>query len=102
MIPEQRKMVARLSEEPFTLLGIDRDTMSRSALKASYKNNGITWPQIVEDPEDSLSARWNVTGFPTQYVLDHQGVIRLKGFLSEQQIEEKVEELLHEVPRRAR
>ena len=98
MIPHQQKMVARLADEPFTLLGINSDGESRSALKEKFENEKVTWPQIVEGKEYPLSGAWNVHGFPTIYVLDHEGIIRARGFLQMEEIEKTVDEQLEKVP----
>ena len=43
-----------------------------------------------------ISKRWNVTGWPTIYVLDHKGVIRYKGVRGEA-MDEAVDTLLAEM-----
>jgi hypothetical protein len=42
-----------------------------------------------------ISKAWNVRGWPTIYVLDHEGVIRYKG-LREKRLNEVVDQLLAE------
>jgi hypothetical protein len=90
-------MVERLDGKPFTLLGINSD-WDRSGLQAKLDENGISWPQLHEGKERAVSQRWNVQGYPTIYILDHEGVIRKKGFMPESEIEKMVDELLAKVP----
>jgi hypothetical protein len=78
MLPGEREMVKRLADRPFTLLGINSDE-SRSALQASIERAKITWPNIYEGKPREISKRWNVRFFPETYVLDQNGVIRLRG-----------------------
>jgi hypothetical protein len=93
MIPQQRALVSRLNGKPFTLLGINSDR-DRSGLVKKLESETITWPQIHEGAERAISKKWNVRGYPTIYILDHEGVIRKKGFLSEEEIEHAVDDLL--------
>lgn len=38
----------------------------------------MTWPNAVDGPKWNLSTRWNIRDWPTQYLLDAKGVIRMK------------------------
>lgn len=100
MLPHEREMVERLKDKPFVLLGINSDG-SRSALKDILAKNNITWPNIYNGTpgaKGSIAAKWNVTGWPTIYVLDHEGVIRHRD-LRDEQLEEAVVELIKKVPK---
>jgi hypothetical protein len=97
MIPHQRELVSRLQGKPFTLLGINSDR-DRSDLGKRMKDEQITWPQMHEGSERAISKRWNVRGYPTVYILDHEGVIRKKGFLDDAEVAKTVDELLAKLP----
>lgn len=98
MLPHEREMVERLKDKPFTLLGINSD-QSRSALKKILEDEKITWPNIYDGPtgKGPIAESWNVSGWPTIYVLDHKGVIRYRD-LRDKQLEEAVMKLLAEIP----
>ncbi len=98
MIPHERAMTKRLKDQPFTLLGINSDE-SRSALKKFLEKEQITWPQVYDGKagKGPLANTWNVHGWPTIYVLDHEGVIRYRD-LRDQKLEDAVVELLKKVP----
>ncbi|MHC4991589.1 MAG: TlpA family protein disulfide reductase [Planctomycetota bacterium] len=96
MIPKQRQLVARLKDKPFTLLGINSDR-DLSGLSDKLKESGVSWPQLYEGTDRAVSRQWNVMGYPTIYILDHEGVIRKRGFLPEEEIERTVDELLAKV-----
>jgi hypothetical protein len=98
MLPHEREMVKRLKDQPFTLLGINSDE-SRSALQKILKEQNITWPQIYGGPtsKNPIANKWNVHGWPTIYVLDHEGVIRHRD-LRDERLENAVVELLKKVP----
>jgi len=100
MLPHEREMVKRLTGKPFVLLGINSDE-SRSALKKILEDEQITWPNIYNGPPGtpgSIAARWNVHGWPTIYVLDHEGRIRHRR-LRDEALEKAVVELVEKVPK---
>src|SRR5262245_31628574 len=98
MLPHEREMVKRLESKPFTLLGINSD-QSRSALKKIMEEQKITWPNIYDGSPSSgpIAKRWNVHGWPTIFVVDHEGVIQARD-LRDDALERKVVELLEKVP----
>ena len=99
MLPHEREMVKRLSDKPFVLLGINSDA-SRSALKKTIEDEKITWPNIYGGPLGNcpIAEKWNVTGWPTIYVLDHEGVIRHRD-LRDDDLEKAAAALVEKVPK---
>jgi len=56
--------------------------------------DGNTWPCWFDDGrEGPIHRRWNVTKWPTVYVLDANGVIRFKE-LRDEPLQKAVEQLL--------
>jgi hypothetical protein len=114
MLPHEKALVKRLEKEPFALLGINSDSppdlpegQTESAeqqrqrtvenLKKILAENGITWRQAVEGSTDGpLATRWNVSGWPTIYVLDANGVIRYRD-VRDEEMTKAVETLLAEI-----
>jgi peroxiredoxin len=96
MYPHERSLVNRLRGKPFALLGINSDPKAR--LKQVLAKENITWPSWWDggDTSGPIATRWNVNGWPTIYVLDHQGVIRFKGPRSEE-LDKAVDSLLAEI-----
>ena len=96
MVPHEKEMVQRLKDKPFALIGVNSDG-GRSALKKVMQEQGLTWRSFVNgDTNGPISTRWNVTGWPTIYILDHKGVIRFKN-LRDKAMEDAVVKLLEEV-----
>lgn len=96
MIPHEKKMVARLKDKPFALLGINSDG-GRDALRKILKDQGIQWRHFVDgDTQGPIATRWNIHGWPTIFILDHKGVIRYKD-LRDEEMEKAVVTLLKEV-----
>ena len=100
MIPSQRDLVDRMQGQPFTLLGINTDSMSRSALQERLQREKITWPQIADGSGGPLTKLWNIHSFPTVYIIDHRGIIRAKKLHGEEEIEKKVAKLIKKAPKR--
>ena len=79
MYPHERSLVKRLEDKPFALVGVNSD-QDRDRLKPVLEKQQITWRSFWNggSTEGPISTKWNVHGWPTLYVLDHQGVIRHK------------------------
>jgi hypothetical protein len=95
MIPHEKAMVDRLQSKSFALIGINSDG-DRDTLKTILEKQGITWRQAVDGSTSGpIASRWNVSGWPTIYVIDAHGVIRFRD-LREKQLEDAVVKLLGE------
>jgi hypothetical protein len=80
MYPHERSLVKRLADKPFALIGVNSDK-DREQLKKDMEQEQITWRSFWNGPEGTqgpISKAWNVQGWPTLYILDHNGVIRHK------------------------
>jgi hypothetical protein len=96
MIPHEKALVERLKDRPFALLGINSDGDAAKVRKIMM-DNGIVWRNAVEGGTSGpIAKRWNVTGWPTIYVLDAKGVIRFKD-VREEAMDKAVDELLKEL-----
>lgn len=79
-VPHERELVARFKGRPFVLIGVNGDQEKEKATKAVDQYN-IPWRSFwngKEGPGGPIATAWNVRGWPTLYVIDHQGVIRQK------------------------
>ena len=97
MYPHERSLVKRLADKPFALLGINSDS-DREALKETLLEEEITWRSWWDggDTSGPIATKWNVSGWPTVYVLDAKGVIRFKNVRGEA-MDQAVESLLEEM-----
>ncbi len=79
MYPHQREIVVRMKVRPFALLSVMTDE-NAGAIRKEIDSGEITWRCWWEQggAHGPIPAAWNVRGYPTVYVLDHKGVIRLK------------------------
>jgi hypothetical protein len=79
MIPHERSLVKRLEGKSFVLLGVNSDTDPQQ-LQKDLKENQVTWRsfQDVRKEHKSISQEWGVRGWPTLYLIDHNGIIKKK------------------------
>ena len=92
MIPHERSLVKKLENEPFALIGVNSD--DRKQYDKEVEPMGVTWRSFMQGSTDGpIPTKWNVTGWPTTYVIDHDGVIRYKD-VRDQEMEDAVMELL--------
>lgn len=101
MVPHERALVKRFEGKPFVLLGINGDE-DRDAAKRAVRERQINWRSWwdASAKKEPISRSWKVRGWPTGYVIDHNGIIRHKN-LSGRELEEAVERLLESVPKAA-
>ncbi len=98
MYPHERSLVQRLNDEPFALIGVNSDK-DLEFVRRRVQEEAITWRSFWNGPKGTsgpISARWNVRGWPTIYVLDHKGVIRFKNVRGEA-MDKAVDQLLEEL-----
>jgi hypothetical protein len=79
MYAHERSLVKRMDGRPFTLLGVNSDE-NLERLKKRVDEEKLSWRSWRNGGSKSgpISSKWNVTAWPTTYVLDHRGVIRVK------------------------
>ncbi len=96
MYPHERSLVKQYDNRPFVILGVNSDP-DREKLKTRVEEENITWRSwFAGSTNGKIPLRWNVTGWPTIYVLDHRGVIRYRGVRGER-MDEAVDTLLAEL-----
>jgi hypothetical protein len=98
MYPHERSLVKRLAGEPFALIGVNSDK-DLEGLQDVLVEENITWRSFWNGPEGTsgpISTLWNVHGWPTIYILDHEGKIRFKGPRGEA-MDKAVDQLLAEM-----
>ena len=93
MYPHERSLVQRLAKSPFALIGVNSDPMEN--VQEALVRENITWRSFFNGGSTGgpISGAWGVTGWPTIYVIDHEGVIRFKNVRGEA-MDKAVDELL--------
>jgi hypothetical protein len=98
MLPHERSLVKDLAGKPFTILFVDSDGEA-DKVRPLAERDGVTWRMFLDGSTSGpIATRWNVEGWPTIYVLDHEGVIRHRGLRGEE-LEDAIRKLVAKVPR---
>ena len=78
MYPHERSLVKSLKDKPFALIGVNSDPKDR--VQAAIKRENITWRSFWDGGRTGgpIATRYQVRGWPTIYMIDHEGIIRYK------------------------
>lgn len=81
---------------PFVLLGVDQDN-DRDDLQRTQKKYDLNW-RSWWDEGGSIASRWNVSGLPSFFLIDHKGIVRWSSeeSLNLKQMEAVLERLVKE------
>lgn len=75
-LPHVREITDRFAEEPFATIGVNTDTDVKG-FSAKAKARDIRWRNaLTGGSNNAISRRYQVAGYPTVLVIDHEGVIR--------------------------
>lgn len=97
MIPDERKLVAKMRDRPFVMVGISAD-QSAETLRQFVRTQDLPWTHVFDGVDGPLRRLYGVDAFPTIYVLDAKGSIRFSAVGQQQpgRIEQIVQRLLDE------
>ncbi|MCB7129880.1 MAG: TlpA family protein disulfide reductase [Candidatus Brocadiales bacterium] len=78
-IPHEQALATRLEGKPFAIVGVNSDT-DDEAIANAVATHKITWRSFrnIRADETKISVEWDVLGWPTLYLIDHEGIIREK------------------------
>jgi len=72
----------KLKGRPFAIVGVNSDSKER--LKELVADGTTLWRNFTNvQPYGKISTAWGVRGWPTLYLIDHNGVIKHKGLRGE-------------------
>ncbi len=97
MYAHERSLVKKYADKPFEIVGVNSDR-DRDKLKERMAEEEITWPSFFDGGGTGgpIASAWNVSGWPTIYVLDAEGRIRFKDVRGED-MDAALEELMGEL-----
>lgn len=93
MYPHERVMLQKFANKPFAIVGVNCDVRER--IQQVVAQGKVTWPSFYDGPGGPICERWNVSGYPTIYVLNADGVICYKDLRGES-LERAVEGMLRD------
>jgi len=74
LIPETRQKVTEtFAGRPFVLVGVAMD--EPGTVRDFMQRTRMPWDSIA-DPDNRIGKQWNIDGWPTFILIDHEGVIR--------------------------
>lgn len=76
-LPIERTIAERLEGKPFAIVGVNGDVDAHAAL-AAMDRYSVTWASFQDQGSagPSISKQWDVLGWPTVYLIDHEGIVR--------------------------
>ncbi len=97
LYPHNKALMKRLDGKAFVLLGINSDA-DRGLTRKTMEKENITWRYWWDGGSTNgpIASKWNIQGWPTLYLIDHQGVIRHKfvGSPGDEVIDKNIDEML--------
>ncbi len=72
----EKALVERFKGKPFGIVGINGDTDNAAAM-AAVSAHDINWRSFKDKGANkAISNEWRDLGWPTFYLIDHEGIIR--------------------------
>ena len=96
-IPHEVSIAEMYRERPFAIVGVNADT-NRQEIKPALIERKISWQSFWcgdAGPDGAIPRAWNITSWPTTYLIDESGTIRGK-HLSDATLEKTIAELVAE------
>lgn len=94
MYPHERSLVKKYQGRPFVLLGVNSDA-NREEIREVAQRQQLAWRSWWDGQGGPIAAAWKVRGWPTIYLIDHNGTIRVQNVRGEQ-LEAAIERLVKE------
>ena len=98
MYPHERSLVRKLANKPFAIVGVNSDR-NLDKVRSTAAKKSISWRSFwngEEGTQGPISKKWQITGWPTTYLIDKDGVIRHKNLRGEA-LDKAIEELIAEM-----
>jgi thiol-disulfide isomerase/thioredoxin len=81
LVPHDRALVDKMKGRPFALVGVNGDD-DRERVKEVSAKEGINWRSFWSGgAKKGIPLQWGVSGWPTIFVIDGNGVIRDNGLV---------------------
>ncbi|NQU23711.1 MAG: trypsin-like peptidase domain-containing protein [Candidatus Nealsonbacteria bacterium] len=94
MYPHERSLLEKYADKPFAIVGVNCEKLSRQQSVESSK--AVTWRSWADGLQGPIAKEWQIAGYPTLYLIDHRGKIRMKGNIKGKILSAAVEALVAE------
>ena len=100
MYPHERSLVKKLAGKPFALLGVNSDE-DRENVKKVIDKEQMTWRSWWDggSTDGPIQTAYNVSHWPTIYLLDREGKIRYID-VRDKKLEEAIDKLLAQIEKK--
>ena len=93
MYGHERSLVEGMTGRPFVLLGVNSDK-EKSTAQDAVKDNNLNWRSWWDkSTQGDISSSFQIRGWPTIFLIDHEGVIQAKN-LRGSQLDTAIEQLV--------
>ena len=93
MYGHERSLVEGMTGRPFVLLGVNSDK-EKSTAQDAVKDNNVNWRSWWDkSTQGDISSSFQIRGWPTIFLIDHEGVIQAKN-LRGSQLDTAIEQLV--------
>jgi thiol-disulfide isomerase/thioredoxin len=76
-VPFERQLMEKHAGRPFTVIGVNSGDPKNKAASV-MKEQKMNWPSFFDGEDGPIISRWNISNFPTVFLIDAKGVIRMK------------------------
>lgn len=76
-LPRETSFVSSMKNRPFVWLGVNGDD-DINLLREAESTGKVNFKSWHDGREGAIATQWNIWGFPSLFVIDHEGVIRYK------------------------
>lgn len=87
-MPNLKSFYEKIDKSKFEIIGIVGDSPS-AELKKIIDEQTINWPQILSDDTNKLKEKYGISGYPTTFLIDPEGIIVAKN-LRGKELEHKI------------
>jgi peroxiredoxin len=95
MYPYERILVSKYKGRKFVMLGVNTDAPERlDAVEKAKKVNWRSWSDGSQ--KGPITKQWGVDSYPTIYLIDHKGTIRLRGAFDPDTLDQAIDQLVAE------
>src|SRR5689334_8467973 len=93
----ERSLVQKFAGRPFVVVGVNGDP-DLETLRQTLEKDHVTWRSWCDGRGGPITHSWGIRGFPTVFLIDQRGVIRLKslGPPRREELERQIALLLEE------
>jgi len=77
-VAARASLLRELEGKPFSITGVNVDSLQPEAYRERAKSAGITWRGSLSNFTDPFVERWEVRVYPTTILIDKQGIIRAR------------------------